>query len=166
MAASYIETLSIKYPNVKAHAPDDGNEYEFLIHDGGDPIPPQVELDTARLVLTQEKMWRDIQLERDRRKSNGVKVGANWFHSDDTSRIQQLGLVMFGANMPAGIMWKTLGGGFVLMTPTLAMQIFMSVAASDQAIFAKAEYHKSQMLLQADPSNYNYLSGWPLTFGE
>lgn len=110
--------------------------------------------------------WKEISSERDRRKSNGVKVGLNWFHSDDTSRIQQIGLVMFGANMPAGIMWKTLTGSFVQMSPTLALQIFMAVAASDISIFTIAEQHKSAMLASQNPKEYDYSLGWPITFGE
>lgn len=111
-------------------------------------------------------VWKGIQAERDRRKANGVKVGSNWFHSDDTSRIQQIGLVMFGANMPAGILWKTLTGSFVQMSPTLAMQIFMAVAASDIAIFTVAEQHRGAMMASQNPKEYDYSSGWPVTYGE
>lgn len=131
-------------------------------------ISPKSSQDIAAIELTEIKieMWRKIQVERDRRKSGGVKVGNDWYHSDDASRIQQLALVMFGANMPANIMWKTLSGSFVLMTPTLAMQIFAASAASDQAIFTQAEIHKATMNASPDPAAYNYLTGWPLTYGE
>ncbi len=44
--------------------------------------------------------------------------------------------------------------------------IFAAIAASDQAIFAAAETHKAAMLLEADPTTYNYSGGWPLAFGE
>jgi hypothetical protein len=166
MLANYIDVLSTYYPNVKAGSLGAGYEYEQLQWEAGDPLPSKTELDVKALELAQLRAWLAIQVERDRRKSGGIKVGANWFHSDDPSRIQQLGLVMMGANLPAGIMWKTLGGSFVLMTPLLAQQIFMTSAASDQAIFAKAEYHKAMMLQAPIPSQYNYLTGWPLTYGE
>ena len=79
------------------------------------------------MFLAQEQLH---QSERDRRKHDGgYKVGTNWFHSDDTSRIQQIALTIMGANMPANIMWKTMSGSFVLMTPTLAGQIFQAAAA-------------------------------------
>lgn len=166
MLASYIDVISTYFPTVQARANGSGFEYEQLVWEAGDPIPSKTILDAKCLELAQARAWALIQNERDRRKSGGIKVGANWFHSDDPSRIQQLGLVMMGASLPAGIMWKTLGGNFVLMTPLLAQQIFMTSAASDQAIFAKAEYHKAMMLREAIPSSYNYLTGWPLTYGE
>lgn len=166
MLASYIDVISTYFPTVQARADGSGYEYEQLVWEAGDPIPPKATLDVKCLELAQARAWLNIQAERDRRKSGGIKVGANWFHSDDPSRIQQLGLVMMGANLPAGIMWKTLGGSFVLMTPLLAQQIFMISASSDQAIFTKAEYHKAMMLQAPIPSQYNYLTGWPLTYGE
>ena len=110
--------------------------------------------------------WLQIQAERDRRRSAGVKVGTDWFHSDDPSRIQQLGLVMFGVNMPANLMWKTMAGTFVLMTPTLASQIFQASAVSDMTLFAVAEQKKAAMEALANPDTYDHLTGWPLIFGE
>lgn len=134
----------------------------------GNIISPKTneEIEILELNDIKAEMWKKIQTERDRRKVSGVKVGENWYHSDDTSRIQQLGLVMFGENMPTGIMWKTLSGSFVEMTPTLALQIFSAVASSDMAIFSKAEYHKANMYASSDPASYDYLTGWPLSYGE
>ena len=111
-------------------------------------------------------MRGDEPTERDRRKYAGVKVGEHWFHSDDPSRIQQMALSMMGAGMSAGIMWKTMTGDFVEMTPALAGQIFAAVAAGDQAIFAVAEQHRAAMAASDDPAGYDYSVGWPLAFGE
>ena len=105
--------------------------------------------------------WEDIKGERDRRQALGVRVGADLFHSDDKSRIQQLALVMMGAGLPAGLRWKTLGGDFVTMTPSLAQQVFSATAASDQAIFAAAEVHRAAMLASANPADYGFAAGWP-----
>lgn len=81
-----------------------------------------------------------IKNERDRRiQMSGYKVGTDWFHSDLTSRTQQIGLVIMGANIPAGLKWKTMGGALVSMTPTLAQQVFGAAAAQDGAHFAVAE---------------------------
>lgn len=120
---------------------------------------------------TPAEIWERIKAERDRRKYAGVKVGAHWFHSDDPSRIQQIGLVMMGASMPAGIQWKTLTADdaapvFVEMTPELARQIFDAAAAHDQAVFAAAEAHRVAMEQSADPANYDYSTGWPPAFGD
>jgi len=106
-----------------------------------------------------------IKRERDRRKYLGVKVGAHWFHSDDASRIQQLALVIMGANIPPGLQWKTLTFTplpvFVTMTQALAQGIFQATAASDAAIFAAAEAHRLAMEASAEPQDYDLSTGWP-----
>lgn len=117
------------------------------------------------LETLQSEKWQQIKSERDRRKSGGVKVGDKWFHSDDASRIQQLGLVLFGVNVPP-VAWKTMDGSMVPMTQALAQAIFQSVAAADQAMFAKAEQHKAAMMASPDPANYDVSTGWPLIYGE
>lgn len=110
--------------------------------------------------------WLRIKVERDRRTDQGgYKVGTKWFHSDQKSRSQQLGLVLLGASIPAVLQWKTMDGSFVTMTQTLAQQILAAGAASDQAIFAAAETHKAAMEASADPSAYDFSGGWPATFG-
>lgn len=114
--------------------------------------------------------WEAIKTERDRRKAGGVKVKVGttnkWFHSDDASRIQQMGLVMMGANIPAGLQWKTMDGTFVAMDQTVASNVFAAAAASDQAIFAVAETHKVEMEASVDPSTYDFSTGWPKIYGE
>lgn len=166
MTISYTDAIGQGYPNVRVHSLGDGMNYDLLSWTGGDSLPSKAELDSWIANEYKNIMWRKIQAERERRKFNGVKVGTNWFHTDDSSRIQQLGLVLMGAGMPAGIMWKTLGGSFVQMTPTLAGQIFQAIGGQDMAIFGKAEQHKAAMLAAPNPSAYDFLTGWPVTFGE
>lgn len=109
--------------------------------------------------------WDAIKAERDRRTDQGgYKVGTKWFHSDQKSRSQQLGLVLLGANIPPNLQWKTMDGSFVAMTQALAQQILESCAASDQAIFAVAEAHKAEMESSADPASYDFSCGWPIQF--
>lgn len=112
------------------------------------------------------RQWDRIKAERDRRKDGGVKVSAKWFHSDDGSRIQQIGLVMMGASIPVNLQWKTMDGSFITMTQALATSVFGAVAATDQAIFAVAEGHRVAMEASADPAAYDYSTGWPAVFGE
>ena len=126
-------------------------------------IVPRPALTLAELQATA---WNGIKAERDRRKAGGVKVGAKWFHSDDGSRIQQMGLVMMGAGIPANLQWKTMDGSFITMTQALAGNVFAAAAASDQAIFAAAEGHRVAMEASADPAAYDYSTGWPKIFGE
>lgn len=122
------------------------------------------------LARAREAAWEAIKSERDRRKFLGVKVGTNWFHSDDSSRIQQLALVMMGASLPAGLMWKVLTltppPVFVEMTPALAQAIFQATAASDAAIFAAAETHRVAMEASANPAAYDFSGGWPVSIEE
>ena len=125
------------------------------------------EQSAENLAKAKEQKWETIKAERDRRKYLGVKVEANWFHSDDPSRIQQLALVLMGNSIPAGLMWKTLTMTpppvFVEMTPALAQGIFQATAASDAAIFAAAEAHRIAMEASANPSAYDITTGWPVS---
>lgn len=125
---------------------------------------------TIPLVQRQDKVWTKIKAERDRRKSLGVKVGAHWFHSDDSSRIQQIALTMMGSAMPAGLQWKTLTltppPVFVTMTPALAGSIFQAIVSSDQSIFTAAEVHRVTMESLDNPEDYDFTSGWPTSIEE
>ncbi len=117
--------------------------------------------------LTAADIWEKIKAERDRRtEQGGYKVGTKWFHSDQKSRSQQLGLVLLGASIPANLQWKTMDGSFVTMTQQLAGQVLAAAAASDQAIFAAAEAHRQAMEASADPAAYDFSTGWPKVFGE
>lgn len=111
------------------------------------------------------EIWERIKEKRDfLTKNGGYKVGNKWYHSDEFSRTQQLGLVLLGANIPAGTKWKTMDGSFVNMTQTLAGQILSAAAASDLAFFQAAELHKAAMEASTDPENYDFSSGWPDTY--
>lgn len=135
--------------------------------------PTDIELDLAfpeRKSLIRLRQWERIKAERDRRKAGGVKVKVGtvdkWFHSDEASRIQQMGLVLMGANIPANLQWKTLDGSFVTMTQAVAQSVFAATAASDQSIFAVAEGHRAALAACEDPAAYDYSTGWPAIFGE
>lgn len=105
-----------------------------------------------------------IKDERDRRtQEGGYPAGGKWFHSDVISRTQQLGLVMMGASMPAGIQWKTMDGSFVTMTPTLAQQIFQAAGVQDTSTFAAAQ--TAIAAATADPYNFDHDTiAWPAIF--
>lgn len=94
----------------------------------------------------------------DKMHNGGYPVGQLWFHSDLTSRTQQLGLLQLGANIPAGLRWKTMDGTFVVMTQSLIQQVLAAAAAQDNAIFAHAERLIADETLDAS-------AGWPATYG-
>lgn len=156
---------------IHAFKDDSDGYYECHVEDG-QPLPEWTEKLTPCPVQQRPveeikvRVWDQIKAERDRRKAGGVKVGAKWFHSDDGSRIQQMGLVMMGSSIPANLQWKTIDGSFITMTQTLASQVVQAVAASDQAIFAVAETHRAAMEASADPASYDYSGGWPKVYGE
>jgi len=164
---TYMEIIGRFYPDVGCHLEGEDNVYEDIVYDYGSSIPAKLELETKMLEALRSDLWENIKVERERRKdTGGYKVGNYWYHSDTTSRIQQVALVMLGANMPSNILWKTMSGAFVPMTPTLAAQIFQAAMVSDTIIFATAEQKRAAMLASADPANYDYLSGWPKIYGE
>lgn len=162
---SYVEIISTYYDDIQVSATD-GLDYDTLILISGTSIPPKEDLDAYLITSIKYIIWKIIQDMRDKRKEGGVKVGNHWFHSDESSRIQQIGLVMFGANLPPGIMWKTMTGEFIEMTATLAQQIFVAVATSDVTVFGVAEYHRVNLNASTDPNNYNYMANWPIIYGE
>jgi hypothetical protein len=125
---------------------------------------------TATLPGLAERRFARIEAmkaERDRRRlANGYQVGANWYHSDPDSRTQQLGLVMLGASIPAGLQWRTMGGSYVTMTQTLAQQILGAAATSDSAIHAHGEALRTTIAGSTSPETVDVLAGWPAGFGE
>lgn len=130
------------------------------------PVAPLV-ADTIQ--QTRDKQTLRIKARRDLLTCNGgYKVNVSgvdkWFHSDFLSRSQQIGLLLLGANIPAGMQWKTMDKSFVTMTQALASQIFAAAAASDGAIFAACENINNAMLASADPANFDITIGWPVTF--
>jgi hypothetical protein len=126
-----------------------------------EPLP--AETVTAIKAAAQVVAWGQIKAHRDRLKENGVNVGGNWFHTDTFSRTQHLGLVMMGAGIPAGLMWKTMDNTYVEMTPTLANAIFQGIATLDTTTHSVAEAHRQQMLLADNPAAYDFSANWPAT---
>jgi len=144
---------------------------ESWIAEGNTPLDPQPseyhDLIGDNWILNLERardaMWEKIKKERDLRKSGGFKVSGKWYHSDQDSRIQQLGLLIAGAAIPL-IPWKTMDGTFETLTPALVSQIFQAGFALDTALFAQAEQHRTLMMNSSDPLNYNYKIGWSENF--
>jgi len=168
---TYVDVLSKYYPEIAFSAPGNGSIYENIDVISGGQLPSQQDLDTLILEETRFIKWEEIKNERDRRKlDGGYKINVNgtdyWFHSDTTSRIQQIALVMMGANLPQNLNWKTMSGAFVVMTQTLAMQVFMAAATSDAILFGVAEQKRQEMSASQDPASYNSYAGWPAIYGE
>lgn len=159
------QTLAHLFPGIDLEREclleDDGGGPRIAQWNRPEPQPTAEQLAAAAHPAALSAVTRQIKADRDRRKGLGTPVGAHVFHSDPDSRIQQIGLVMMGAALPAGIMWKTVGGAFVEMTPTLAGQIFQATAARDVALFAAAEAHIAAAAASTDPLAYDFSAGWP-----
>ena len=112
-------------------------------------------------LIDQVKNIRDMRVQ-----TGGFQVSTKWYHSDTFSRTQQLGLLSMGQSMPPGIMWKTMDGSFVEMTPTLASQIFSAGALSDLTIFGYAQSLIETINNSSDPYSIDIHSGWPIIYGE
>ena len=137
-----------------------GNEGVGWLYDGHAFTAPAPDLTALRA-----SHWEAIKADRDKRiQTGGYQAAGKWFHSDTFSRTQQMGLVMMGAGIPNGLQWKTMDGSFVTMTQTLAGQVFAAAAASDAAIFARAEQIRAAM--DADPAAFDLSAhAWPPVFG-
>ena len=129
----------------------------------------------------EAKAWELIKAERDRRKKAGFNAAGKWVHSDTFSRSQWLGLkdnardaLANGGTMADGlsddegkpIIWKMLDGLFVPVTAQLAFDVVAAVTRADMAIFTAAETHNVHMRSAADPSAYDYTTGWPQSYAE
>lgn len=119
----------------------------------------------AYIKTLQESVWAKIKAIRDEKITNGGHcVDGKWYHSDTVSRSQQTGLYLMGENVPTGLMWKTMDGSFVEMTPMLAQKIFFAAAGQDSALFQHAEALRQQVKGSATPEQVDIESGWPATF--
>lgn len=133
----------------------------------------------------EELIWQQIKNERDYRQQNGgFLVDGHWFHSDNSSRIQQMRLEkkaekvlenggteedmitteLNGEVIP--IHWKTMTGEFVPMTVSLAMKIGPVAEALEAMLFQVAEQHRAAMESSSDPASYDFSGGWPTAFWE
>lgn len=132
--------------------------------------PSLVQIDAAIVLKNkQAAQWDAIKAERVRRTQGGgyyVASVGKWFDSDQFSRTQQIGLLLYGAGLPPGIQWKTMDNTFIVMTPALAQAIFATAGASDIAIFTHSEQLHAQVLAAADPMSVDVLAGWPKIYGE
>ena len=119
----------------------------------------------ADLQMDRDQLIDRVKYLRDRRAElGGFFVNGSWYHSDNASRLKQIGLVIMGQNMPNNLMWKRMDGSFVQMTPELAMAIFTTAAQSEFVLFAYAEQLISEIRNSDNPYNIDLASGWPATY--
>jgi len=157
--------------------PEEADKWEDLISQCASEFIPPTPLP---LEDRQNSVWEKIKAERDRRKTLGIQVGSYWFHSDVDSRIQWLGLkdtardmIMDGADKTSNIsiggspvLWKTLSGAFIPVNIQLAMDVNNATKVLDADLFKNAELHRANMIKSSNPEEYDYSTGWPLSYKE
>ena len=119
---------------------------------------------TANLAAARAARWEEIKAERTRRKEGGVLVAGKWFHTDDPSRIQWLGLVALGAGVPAQP-WKTMDNTTIPLTPSLVQQVFIGLITKEQTIFNHAETLRAAVFASSNPAAVDIQAGWPAVYG-
>lgn len=113
----------------------------------------------------RDRKWQEIKAKRDDLVLNGgFRVDDKWYHSDEKSRIQQLGLLHLGVNIPDALYWKTMDSSFILMTAVLINRIFAAAIQSDTMLHKIAEEHRAALNSSEDSWNYDFSGRWPTLF--
>lgn len=153
----------------------------WLTSDGGQTFYPPA---LPSNIQIKEQLLSLITSERFNRWRSGFPVlvdgTTKWFHSDEFSLVQHLGLkdkardllAAGGAlsdNLTIGglpVVWSTMDGTQVTITAQVAFDLVEAAGFQQAAIFAAAETHRAGALASATPETYDYLQDWPLVFGE
>lgn len=122
-------------------------------------------LDMVKVALCENvKTHRDTLI-----FTGGCAAAGKWFHSDTHSKMQQMALYNLGANIPAGLQWKTMDGSFIEMTPLVAGDLFIGQIMQEQLIFATGEAKQTEInaldTIEALEA-YDVLVGWPLVYSD
>ncbi len=143
------------------------------------PTPPP---ETNSAIIARKKPA--IETERARRWRGGFSMlidgVTKWFHSDEFSLVQYIGLkdaardvlaaggTMNDSLLIAGqpVSWSTMDGSFVMMTVKVAFDLVAACRAQQSAIFAASVQHKMALENSTDPASYDTALNWPPVFGE
>jgi hypothetical protein len=173
--------LSINRTSDNTYIPLDPNNTDYATYltwvaAGNTPDPdPNMSVD-----LVRNRKWEYIKVQRDNRKAGGVLVDGNWYHTDDASRIQWIGIkdsardvLAAGGKMTDAIqiqnqnlLWKTLSGAFVPVTVQLAFDVVQATKDLDAILFATAESKRVALNAVTDPATFDAASGWNPTYAE
>ncbi|EOZ1526153.1 DUF4376 domain-containing protein [Enterobacter hormaechei] len=102
---------------------------------------------------------------RDNLSADHIVIDGLHFHSDTSSRIQQMTLTKMGkaGEIPAGLMWQTKNAGLVELTNEIASQFEEVTMAHDMRLFANALQHIAAVNAMEDVNDilaYDYSEGW------
>lgn len=143
------------------------------------PAPPPPTFEEQKLTLLSA-----VNRERSKRWRAGfpVLIGGvtKWFHSDEFSLTQHLGLKDKARDLLAagGVMtddisiagqpvsWSTMDGSQVQITAQVAFDIVAAGALNQALIFAASQAHEAAINAATNLDNYDALTGWPSVFGD
>lgn len=117
-------------------------------------------LDGAKLRIVQA-----IKARRDEVTADYIVIGDYHFHSDASSRIQQMSLTKMGQakQIPKGLMWQTKNLGLLELTNEIAAQFESVTMDHDMRLFANAQRHIAAVEALEDiqaVQDYDYSTGW------
>lgn len=133
------------------------------------PVGPDIDpADIAEMPIAQQR--RDVRElikdEKRRRQRGGVLVGTDWFDTDPTDRAIYAMLATVGAGIPAGYRLDTMDDRSVVVDQVLVTSIITAITSHDKACNIAARDHKQAVNAAADPSAYDWRTGWPVIYGE
>ncbi len=136
-----------------------------LVYDAAmDRVVAQYAVTVAPVADVRAALWERIKERRQACIEGGAQADGFWYHSDLFSRTQWLGMLIQGAALPGGILWKRMDNSFIALTPTLVQQVFAAIAMKEQAAFTNAEYLKAQINAAPDPRTVDLTAGWPASY--
>lgn len=120
----------------------------------------QPDIEKARQVKTVE-----IKRHRDHITADYIIIDGHHFHSDASSRIQQMTLTKMGlaGQIPKGLMWQTKNHGLIELTNDIAARFEAETMAHDMRLFATAQRHIAAVEALTDMQavmDYDYNTGW------
>lgn len=137
---------------------------EFYQLEGNKWIFNATAFNTA-LAGAKEQAVYNIKKHRDTLTADYIIIDGHHFHSDASSRIQQLSLTKMGQaqQVPPGLMWQTKNHGLIELTNETAAQFEMVTLEHDMRLFANAQRHIAAVEALEDIQavlDYDYTTGW------
>lgn len=174
---NYVDLLGTYFPDVEAWCHGDPTVMsDIIVLESGAPMPTQEQFETAYLKQRQDRKWADISNERDRRYYQGIQIpGVDgelyWFWTDveTRARYSMYDIAVRSLNLQSEDVldnWKTMSGVFTPMTVGQLYRVIGAAMVNEKRIFNFAEAKKAEMLLLANPDEYDHLSGWPLCYSD
>lgn len=160
----------------------DGSRHE--VTELGFELPAGATLAPPILPPSIDQLLTDVDRERKRRWRAGfpVQIGGvtKWFHSDEFSLAQHLGLkdkardvLAAGGAMSDSIniagqpvYWSTMDGSQVAITAQVAFDLVSGAGLQQALVFAASQAHKAAINAAEDLSNYDVSANWPAVFVE